>query len=257
MPMPGFYYYTIDCDVPHGLSDGDYVYLTGNSDGYDFTPRQIVWLDSYGFTVGELSGTTSTSTTGSLYTTSSDALKWKTYVGGHENYSEASSLWGRFRQNYLVLKTRNSAPKDISECFWIIDPKLTGPRGEYVWSDIASATTIPAYEYALRVANWSSALKARFAFSVDVTAANIALAAYDLITFTDPILTDGAQAGYIEEKKYVPRKDGNVNEHFRITMLAIPDYTADLPDRIIDTADAADRILDTADAADRILDTPQ
>lgn len=254
MPMPGFYYYTIDCDIPHGLSDGDFVYLTGNTDGYDFTPRKIVWLDSYGFTVGELSGTTSTSTSGSLFSTSTDTLKWKTYVGGVDNYSEASTLWERFRQNYLVLKTRNSAPKEISECYWIIDNKLTNSVGEYVWPDVSGSSISPAYEYALRVANWSSVLKARYSFSIDVTAANLALLPYDLITFTDPILTDGAQAGYIEEKKYIPRKDGGANEHFRITMLAIPDYTADLPDRIIDTADAADRILDVADSTDRILD---
>lgn len=257
MPSPGFYYYSIECASPHGLSDGDYVYLTGNADGYDFTPRQIIWIDSYIFNVGDLSGTAATSTSGTLLVTSSSALKWKTYVGGVDNYSEASSLWERYRQNFLVLKTRNSAPKEISECYWIIDNNLTDSAGNYLWPDIASSTVRPAYEYALRVSNWSSAIKARFQFSVDVKPENIALLAYDLISFSDPILTDGIQYGYLEEKKYFPRKDGSVNEHFRITMLAIPDYTADLPDRIIDTADVSDRILDVADSTNRILDVPQ
>jgi hypothetical protein len=248
-------FYQITFSSAHNLEAGQYITLVGNADGYDFGPTQVSVASTTVVNIDGSSLPSGSSATGTLSLLTDTTLTWQTYVGGVANYSAAKTLWEAFRANYVTLRRKNAAPDSVNNCDWIID-ETTTVNGSYIWPDIASSSVSPIYEYASRIASWSSVLKNVIAFNVEKSAANLALNVYDLISYENAALTNGTESGYISKIDDMPRAGTMANEYLRITMIFIPTYTVDLPDRIFDTADAADRILDTADAADRIIDTP-
>lgn len=248
-------FYEITFSSAHNLEAGQYLTLVGNSGGYDFGPAQASVASATVVNVAGSSLPSGASTSGTLSLLTDTTLQWQTYVGGIGNYSAAKTLWDAFRANYVTLRRKNAAPESVNNCDWIID-ETTMVNGNYIWSDIASSSISPIYEYASRIASWASVLKNVISFNVEKTAANLALNVYDLVSYENAALTNGAESGYIAKIDDVPSSGVMAREHLRITMMFIPTYTVDMPDRIIDTAGDADRILDTADAADRILDTP-
>lgn len=248
-------FYQITFSSAHNLEAGQYITLVGNADGYDFGPLQVSVASSTVVNVAGSSLPSGSSATGTLSLLSDITLQWQTYVGGVSNYSAAKTLWDAFRANYVTLRRKNAAPDSVNNCDWIIDEAAT-VNGSYIWPDIASSAVSPIYEYASRIASWSSVLKNVISFNVEKSVANLALNVYDLISYENDALTNGAESGYISKIDDVPRTGTMADEHLRISMMFIPTYTVEVADRIFDTPDDANRILDTADDTDRILDTP-
>lgn len=249
--------FEVDTDVAHGLESGALVALVGNSDGFDFNPTPIAVVSTTSFRVNGGSTAAGSSSSGSLYSVTSDGMKWKEYVVGIQSYATAKTLWERCSQSYQKIKVIQKYPSSLSECKWIIDANATDANGNILWPGLDSENINPAYRLILDLTRWAAWQKKVISFSVDKTSTNLALNVFDYVTFADDKNTQGeSMDAWISAIHDMP-KSGNSKEYLRITVICYPNFAEGPAVRVIDSPGASNRIIDTPDYTDRLLDTPQ
>jgi hypothetical protein len=255
---PGVYNFEFTTSLAHGLIVGDYVSLTGNTHGYSFGPNEVISVGSTTTFVvaGSLTATTP-STTGTLVSLSTAVFKWKTYVGGVLDYIKAKQLWSQCHQSYLITKTVQKMPENLSNCPWFFDPVGTDPSGNALWEDeIANVgDDHAAINYLTQCAEWLTWQKKQISFECIRTTATSALQLFDPVYFSDAILTNGTSLlGWVSRFRDIP-SDGTRPDRFGIEITLNPEQLTTCT-TITDTAGAANTITDTAGAANTITDTP-
>lgn len=250
-----FYLYFFTTPSPHGLATGDYVYLTGNTHGYDFGPQKVSVASSTTFTVEGFYTATTPSTTGTLYRVTDTRLKWQSFVGGVTPYGTAKGLWDQCHASYVVSKSVQKLPQELGDCYWFIDPAATDPSGNSIWTDLAGAgNEHPAYYYAMMLADWVTWQKKQITIESANDATNRALELFDPVYFNDTKLTNSVdKLGWIHEITDIPGQGPDDPDRIRFGITFNPDQLASCT-FLYDTEGAADTITDTEAAADTITD---
>jgi len=250
----------------HGLSTGDYIYISGNTHGFDIFPGVVGVLNTTSFSfVTSNMPLAASSTTGTLYSIDSFALKWKTYVTGISNYSEAEILWEQCHNSFLISKTVNKLPAELGDCKWFFDNYALDPDGNLIWSsdiahevpDIDFGDHHSAAEYVRNLVDWTAWQKKQITFEVSETVDDalladiLALELGDPVYFNDQKLTNGAALlGWVHEITQTPRGTGGI-EKLKFGLTLEPEQWTEGPN-IIDENGATD-IIDE-NSATNIID---
>lgn len=250
----GYRFYFV-CSAPHGLTTGNYASLSGNTQGFDFSPSQVSVANTLEFYVPGFITTSGFSTSGTLRSHTDIQLKWKTFVGGVQSYGSAKGLWDQCRASYTVSKTVQKLPSELGDCYWFIDPDAQDPSGNSIWTDLSGAgDEHPAFYYAMKLADWVTWQKKQTTFEVPNDSTNQALELYDPVYLNDAKLTGGSnKLGWIHEITDLPGDDRRP-DRIRIGITFNPDQLASC-DFLFDTQGAADTLTDTQGAADTVTDT--
>lgn len=240
------YRFEFACDSPHGLVAGDFVFLHGNTKGFDFPPLPVSdpgGAGSTNFTVtGHLTEVT-LSNTGTLRKGTDARLKWKSFVGGIQSYALAKTLWEQCRASYLITKTVQKLPRDLGECPLFIDPEVADPAGNQIWTDLSTGDDHAAVHYLANLAAWTTFQKKQVSFEVANNSTHRALGLMDPVYFLDSGLTDGvARMGWIHEIIDLPGSEKQP-DRIRFGVTLNPDQLEDLFNIIDENgADPADII---------------
>jgi len=242
----------------HGLSDGDFVSLTGNTVSplsYNFAARAVSVYSTTVFMVEGHTVSASSTTVGTLTKNTVSTLKWKTYVSGIGSYADAKNLWEQCRTSYLDTKTILKMPDSLGECKWHIDPLATDPDGNALFPDLASVGDAhSAMLYLQFLVTWTTWAKKQINFEVARSTANMALELYEPIYFTDQKLTNGdTLLGWVTEIADLP-ESGEKLPRLRIGVTLKPENLT-LCNTIYDTQGATTTMTDTVGAATTVTDT--
>lgn len=250
----GYRFYFV-CSATHGLTSGNYVSLSGNTSGFDFSPSQVSVVNAWEFYVAGFITTSVFSTSGTIRTHTDTRIKWKAFVGGVQSYGSAKGLWEQCHASYIVSKSVQKLPSELGDCHWFIDPDATDPSGNSIWTDLTGAgDEHPAFYYAMRLADWVTWQKKQTSFEVANDSTNQALELYDPVYLNDAKLTGGVnKLGWIHEITDLPGDD-RLPDRIRIGVTFNPDQLASC-DFLFDTQGAADTLTDTQGAADTVTDT--
>lgn len=244
---------TIVCSAAHGRKTGDYVGLKGNTDGYDFTLKQISVVDPTTFVIFDSghSFSATSSTSGALKYFDTNALKWKSYVGGIQNYAVAKDLWDKCNQSFRVTKVINKLPQEMGDCKWFIDPGATDANGDRLWTDLPDNDDHAAVFYTQYLVGWNPWPKAQPTLEVEDAPAFEDLEVGDPVAVLEPKLTNGvAVLGWIHERKQLGGDGPDDPARFRFGVTLDPDL-APVEIGIIDEMGATD-IIDEMTATDII-----
>jgi hypothetical protein len=249
---------TIVTTAPHGRASGDYLSLSGNTQGYNFPATggdQVLVVDANTIKVSYLTigPITSPTTSGTLRWHTNFRLKWQDFVAGIANYSTAETIWQQCHNSYLVTRKVNKLPDELGKCEWYFDIYATDANGKYIFSSDGGVT--PEYDlgdqhaaagFAEALANWTAWQKKQLTFETADTSTFSALGLGDCVSFSDAKLTAGvALIGWIHEKTQLPRTGGDrpQMERFRFGLTLYPEalsvYT---PPGIIEEHGATDII---------------
>jgi hypothetical protein len=196
-----------------------------------------------------------TTTTGTLNRATSSSPRWTLYAGGFVNYATAKQIWDICHASYIVTKTINKLPDELSNCPFFIDPYAKNQFGDYIWAtngtpDLEVGDDHPAVYYARYLAQWVTWQKKQVHLEVADTSTYSALEIGTAVYLNDAKLTNGQQyRAWIYEKTQVPKTEKE-RERLRFGLILEQEgYTPDLDGLVIDEQGATD-IIDELGATD-------
>lgn len=260
------YNFLITTTSVHGLTSGDLVSLSGNTEGYNFTslPVSVLGVTQFIVSVSPSTITTATSSaSGTLIKNATGTLLWQTFVSGIQNYALAKTLWDDCHASYTRTKVIQKLPSSLGDCYWFIDPAASDPDKNSFFPDVFGAgDEHPAVYLARYFAAWSTRQKDQVPFLVpkdllldDGITSILDLKLYECVSFQDQKLTAGdTKTAWVHEITDVP-SSGNTPGFLRIGLTIIPD---DFPECkfLYDTPGAATTLTDTPGAGTTVTDTP-
>jgi hypothetical protein len=209
------YQFLIHVGAVHGLSNGGFISLTGNADGFDFGTREILALPDVDkiYVGGHFTSAVGTFT-GTLRSHTDSRLKWKTFAPGINSYALGKVLWDQARAGYVVTKTVNKLPQELGDCPWFIDPEATDPSGNRIWPELTGSDDHPAVYYLQNWVEWSPLPKPQLTLETSHAEARVTVASEGVTRYLeegDPIalneakLTGGvARDAWVHEVTFVP-----------------------------------------------------
>jgi len=259
----GDYVLTFNTTLPHGMTGGEYVDLSGNLNGFNFSIRQVVAAADSGvvnyFKVNVSGGgfTASISSSGSVKKYSTSRLKWQDYVGGLRNYARAKGLWLKANASFKVTGVVQKLPENLGDCKMFIDPYAQF-NGQYIWSDDGGTTPLldvgdehPAVFYADALLDWNPWPKRMPMFEVADESPVSAREVGDCVSVIHPKHTQGnTKIGWIYEKTPLPRDDeAKLPERFRIGVILKPEMVPE-SSLIIESGSWPDTITESGSRTD-------
>jgi len=220
----GAYRLTFTTTLPHGRATGDIATLTGNTNGYNFTPRPISVSSPTVFALNILGAPPAlTTSSGSLKSLSDSNLRWHDYAPGFQSYAAGLDAWTKAHTSFLQTKAINEAPSEITECDWFFDPYAVDPGGNLFWPDQNVGDEHPAAWSLGNHLEWTAFPKKNPTFEIIDNAFFSSLRIGNCVSLTHAQFTGGSTLiGYISEKTQIPRTKTDP-ERFRIALLMEPE----------------------------------
>lgn len=252
----GQYGLEITTTSAHGLSTGVVVSLSGNTEGINFTGiiANVTATNKLDM-IAAFTPTSFTSSSGTLKWFTSKAYKWTKYAGGFRNYARAKDLWDACHASYLITKTVNKCPDELSNCKWFIDPYAKDPDGNYIWQtggvlDLDVSDDHPAVYYLEKLVLWTSWQKKQISFEVADVSTYSTIEIGDPVYFTDAKATNAVQVlGWVHEKTQIPKSETMI-ERIKFGITTLPEgYDSSLESLVIDEQGATD-IIDEVSGTD-------
>ena len=187
-----------------------------------------------------------TFTTGTFYSNGTAIQKWKTYVGGLNDYATGKAWWTICNESYDRTLTVNPLPRELGDCFWFPDNEDFGAG--------SGGSNNAAFYLLQHFVEWTTRQKYVTEYVLPINAANIQLELFDPINFNDQKYTNNVNLiGWITKIKIVP----NEKKPRMIVELMLEPIDIITDDLIIETGIAADTITESGTQTDTITEGAQ
>lgn len=232
---------TVGNSVSYDSGSGDKI-LFGTILAVDAANKRVTFKFTNTFSID-----TGIYTAGTFYQNGTAIQKWKTYVGGLNDYATSKEWWEICHTSYERTLTVNPLPRDLGDCYWFPDNEDFGAG--------TGGSNNAAFYFLQHLVEWTTRQKYVTEYVLKaINATNLQLELYDPIYFNDQKYTNNTDLiGWITKWKLVPHE-----KRPRIIIeLCLEPTDIETDELIIETGTAADTITESGSQSDTITEGAQ